>query len=101
MINRYADVASRWHDLNATAWDRCKFKTLAVIVREAMTHTKGTLAACETVAVLCNRAAGGETVSIDQWREAQRAEAAAEAEAVDRMTDKILDIIAAEIEAVS
>ena len=103
MVRRYADLAARWHVLAPEAWERCKFRSLAIIVREAMMHTthEPALAACRTVAGLCDRAASGDPPPEAEWRAAAAAAAAAgwRAAAADRMMSAILDIIEAEITA--
>lgn len=75
IVRRYADLAARWHALNATAWDRARVRVLAVLVRGAARGTGDThvVAACQTVADLCDRQVRGDRPSNGEWLAAERA----------------------------
>ena len=109
MVKRYAGLARRWHVLSEETWTRLNYHSRAIIVREAMTHTKDekVIKVCERVASLCERRANGELGLEAAMKEAAaaaaaaaagvKAERAAAAAAVDRMTAAILDAIEAAI----
>jgi hypothetical protein len=78
MVRRYAAVARRWHVLSDETWARLMFRACAISVREAMSHTTdaGALAACKSVAGLCDHAAYGDTPTAKEWSAAWAARAA-------------------------
>ena len=120
MVSRYAAVVRRAAEtLTAEQWGRLLHRTLAICVREAVSHAKNETAtrACQTVIKLCDRAGRGEAINESEWRTAAWAARAAEAEAAaaawaaeaeaaaeaaaaraawDRMTAAVLDAIEAE-----
>jgi hypothetical protein len=62
MVRRYANLARRWYVLDAETWMRVQYTSRALLVREAMLHTKdeSVLNVCKQVAELCVRRASGE-----------------------------------------
>lgn len=97
-VLRYATAARRWHLLSEEDWVRLDYAARAIAVREAMTHTTdpAALAACKRVVALCDRRAGGDIPTEDEWRAA--AEAAAWAETAERAA-RAARAVAAEVAA--
>lgn len=96
----------------AAQWDSSKFSMLALIVREAKSHSKDerVVAACDQVIALCERAARGDIVTREKWAQAATEAKAAEAwaawaaakaaEAAGRKSaDRIIDGILCVLEA--
>ena len=81
VVRAYADVAARWHVLDAAAWHRLNYGCRVITLREAATHTTdaAALAACATVIALCERVIAGDEPTESEWAAARAAEAAGEA----------------------
>jgi hypothetical protein len=81
VVRAYADVAARWHVLDAAAWRRLDYECRAIAVREAATHTTdaAALAACATVIALCERVIAGDEPTESEWSAARAAAASARA----------------------
>lgn len=77
-VQRYAELASRWHVLDAAAWRRCEARTMLAILAVAEPNDRsGSVAA---VAALWRRVLAGDEPAKDEWPAAwAAAEAAAEA----------------------
>jgi len=75
LVARYAELASRWHVLEAEDWRRLDYAVRAVCLREAMLHTQDekTLGVCRRVLDLCDREAQGEPIDTKTWSAARRA----------------------------
>jgi hypothetical protein len=103
VVSRYAALAHRWSVLTPATWGRLDYRVRGLCVREAMRYTKSAaaLAACETVAALCEWAADGDMASEELWAAAAAAAAGAAAAgaagAADRLIDAILGAIEAEV----
>ena len=85
VVRAYADVAARWHVLDAAAWHRLDYGCRVIAVREAATHTTAAaaLAACATVIALCERVIAGDEPTESEWEAAWDAAAAAAAWAAE------------------
>src|SRR5580692_89519 len=83
MVRRYAELAGRWHVLDAAAWQRLDYASRAAAVQEAMKHTQDrqALAACSAVASLCLSVAAGSKIDPKQFAAARAAAADADAAA--------------------
>jgi hypothetical protein len=68
MVRRYADVARRWHVLDAAAWQRAQWRVRIACVEEALRHVTvdkwGVRSACEQVIAVFR--AAGETGAVDE-----------------------------------
>ena len=69
VVRAYADVAARWHVLDAAAWHRLDYECRVITLREAATHTTdaAALAACATVIALCERVIAGDEPTESEW----------------------------------
>jgi hypothetical protein len=79
-VRRYAGVIRRVAALDKAADRRLEYRVRTLCVGEAMRHTSDpqTLAACKTVAVLCERVVAGDEPTMDEWTMAAKsAESAA------------------------
>jgi len=83
MVARFASLASRWHALDADAWQRVKYRWLAAVVREAMSHTseEPVVAVCERVATLCEGVVATGTIDAASFLAAEEEASAAAARA--------------------
>lgn len=81
VVNRFADLASRWHVLSDIEWDRANFKVKKVCVLEAMKHTtdEKPLKACRDVVSALDREIAGDKLSDAEWSELRTNAAAAHA----------------------
>jgi len=80
LVARYAELASRWHVLDAEDWRRLDYAVRGIVLREAMQHTQEekTLQVCKHVLDLCDREAQGEPIDTKTWSAANtRAKAVA------------------------
>ena len=75
VVKRYATLARRWHVLEPEAWRRLDYQVRALSVREAMSHTQEQYAidVCTRVEVLCELAASGSDIAVEQWSAAESA----------------------------
>ena len=81
VIDRYAELASKWRILSPSAWERAHFRIKRLILVEAMTHTqdKKVLKVGNDVIILLDCAILGNFPSPEAWAEAERAAARAAA----------------------
>lgn len=97
-VQRYAQLAHRWHVLTPEDWTRLDYEVRAACVREAMRWTQdaSVLEVCETVAVLCERRSRGGAVGDAEWQatwaasEAAWSAASAAAQASAAASDRII-----------
>jgi len=74
VVARYVAILRSWN-LDDAQSARCDYLCRALIVREARSHTTDarTVAACDTVIALCDRAATGDAPTVQEWDAAARA----------------------------
>lgn len=100
VVRRYADLAERWHVLTEKQWQRLEFKVKLIAVEVAMSHTdeKEVLSSCEQVVSLLKKAIAAAAYAAADDCCLCCCCAADDDAAADRMIDKILDALEAEIE---
>jgi len=78
VVTRYVAILRAWN-LDDAQSARCDYLCRALIVREARSHTTDarTVAACDTVIGLCDRAAAGDNPTSQEWAAARAAARAA------------------------
>jgi len=103
MVRRYANLASRWHVLDAPTWHRLDYAARRIVLENALPFAGKSESVVKDVIHLCSLEETGATVSSEDWRSAQEAaRAAAKAAgatgaAAARAKNTIVDKITAEI----